>query len=159
MRSGALADWLLEHRPPLLSLLPLRSDPRQVLGYSALEAQSRPGTSFCWLHGGAVCLPDAAATPEVQRPGLQLRGSGDAAPSRGALETRQGGEPTLPACIHLTILACHPERGESTQFRPGGRFWGQPRALTDGLIEFTPTQWEGLLRLSLELPYPGPATF
>lgn len=44
MRSGALADWLFDHRPPLL---PSEVTPSQVPGYSAPEAQCRAGTSLC----------------------------------------------------------------------------------------------------------------
>lgn len=44
------------------------------------------------LHGGAARARDAAAGPEGQCPELQLRGSGDAAPTWTALPVRRGGE-------------------------------------------------------------------
>uniref|UniRef100_A0A8D1F9E0 Radical SAM core domain-containing protein n=1 Tax=Sus scrofa TaxID=9823 RepID=A0A8D1F9E0_PIG len=43
------------------------------------------------LHGGTANVPGSAAGPDVQRPELQLWGSGDAAPPGGALPTCPGG--------------------------------------------------------------------
>lgn len=55
------------------------------------------GSARIRLHGGAATVPDAAAASEVQRPELQLRGSGDTALPRGVRASCLGGEPTPPA--------------------------------------------------------------
>jgi hypothetical protein len=91
--------WLATWAPP--SAPPLRNDSVPGPGLECSGGPLQAGYFLCWLHGGAACVRNSAAAPEVQCSGLQLGGSGDAASPRGALETYQGGEPTQPACTHL----------------------------------------------------------
>lgn len=67
----------------------------RVLPKPATQASLAQAHRF---HGGAADVPDAAAGPEVQCPELQLRGSRDAAPTRGALPICGGGEPARRIC-------------------------------------------------------------